>query len=132
MNGYLGYAEEVLEGGTGKAFAGHGQLRGGAGTVVIPEGTTLTIWTAEGKKLKDWIGQLVEAGETTGIAVESIEGAQTFLPGAEIANYTLLAPNGLTVYRNSMTVEDATTLVDLLKANMGHVDWAACLVFKCR
>ncbi|MEI8633211.1 hypothetical protein P4S72_16550 [Vibrio sp. PP-XX7] len=37
------YAAEVLDGGTGTAFAGHGQLPLGSGKVVVPEGAAITL-----------------------------------------------------------------------------------------
>jgi len=126
----LRYAKEVRDGGTGRALAGHGELRPGAGQFKVPEGTTLTVWVADGAGLKDSAALLIEAGEYDKIPLQRVEGARSFLPGAMIDNYTLKAPDGLVVLRNSTTVEDATRLSDLLKPNQGHVDWAACLKYR--
>jgi filamentous hemagglutinin len=60
------------------------------------------------------------------------QGAVTHLPGAEVSNLTLKAPNRLNIMQASSTVEDATNLNLLLKQNMGQMDWAACLQFSPR
>jgi RHS repeat-associated protein len=130
-----GYAANVLEGGTGRAFAGHGELRYGAGSTTIPEGTTLTTWTRQGRGISDGLGRLIEAGDYGAIAASSrhmaaIEGAVSHLPGARVPNYVLKAPTGLTVLKNSITVDSATSLSNLLRPGMGAMDWAACLL--CR
>jgi hypothetical protein len=124
--GGLGYADEILEGGTGRAFAGHGEYRLGMGDVIVPKGTTLTLWTEHGGALKDSVGLAIEAGNYP----VSASGAVTHLPGAQIPNYVLKAPTGLRIHALSLTVEDATPLSKLLRPNMGHLDWAACLI--CR
>ena len=138
-----GYAREVLEGGTGRAFAGHGEYRYGSGTTSIPEGTTLTLWTQKGEGIPDGMGKLIEQGRYADLAanpryVAIMEGggsahtvgAASWLPGAEIPNYHLTAPAKLRIFANSATVQDPTQLSELLTPNMGHVDWAACL--RCR
>jgi hypothetical protein len=58
----------------------------------------------------------------------------TYLPGAEIPNYTLSAPNNpqITIYNNSSTVENKTLLSELIKPYMGPVQWAACTECKVR
>lgn len=125
-NGFR-YAREVLEGGTGDAFAGHGELRylQRPSTTTIPEGTTLTVWTEEGGTITDAVGNLIETGQFDRIPLS--EGARSYLPRAEVPNYVLKAPTRLRVYSASRTVEDATALSELLKENMGHCQWAACL-----
>ena len=45
-------------------------------------------------------------------------------------NYTLKAPNDLTIYGASLTVQDATPLADLLKVNLGWRVWAACTIVR--
>ncbi|MBK8802426.1 MAG: RHS repeat protein [Fibrobacteres bacterium] len=127
------YAKSVTEGGSGNAFAGHGEYRHGSGTVTVPEGTSVTVWGEHGKAILDDLGGLVEQGAYDRIASTpglNTTGARTYLPGAEMPNYTLKAPTGLDIFRNSMTVENSTPLSQLLKSNMGHIDWAACLLYR--
>jgi hypothetical protein len=128
------YADDVLPGGSGTAYAGHGEFVYGSGTVVIPEGTAVTL-PRPGIKILDETGRYIEAGDWDGLAMAAqrnpriandIEGMATYLPGAEVPNYTLRAPSRLTILQNSATVESRTYLDSLLKPNMGCVQWAAC------
>jgi hypothetical protein len=73
----------------------------------------------------DWDGLLNAAARDPRIA-DDVIGMATHLPDATVPSYTLKAPNGLDIYRQSLTVEDATQLVDLLKANQGPRVWAGC------
>lgn len=126
------YAASITEGGTGKAFAGHGEYRIGSGKTIVPEGTKLTLWTKGGKRIKDKMGLFIEIGDFQSVFknpkyLAKMEGSVTHLPGAIIENYTLTAPTGLRVMSNSIMVEDATLMSELLKPNMGHMHWASCL-----
>jgi hypothetical protein len=124
------YARSVSEGGTGRAFAGHGEYRLGSGDATIPEGTTLTTWTQGGQGISDKMGQLIESGDYQTLVKqfpERVEGATSWLPGAQVPNYTLKAPDRLNIMGNSITVGEATPLTDLLQPGMGHMDWAACM-----
>jgi RHS repeat-associated protein len=130
-----GFAEaaRVEPGGTGRALSGHGGYVSGSGQVVIPEGTSLTMWAKHGESITDELGQFIERGAYDAIAARpdlaaSIEGAASHLPGASIPNYTLFPPRGLVVMRNSVTVDAPKPLSELLTPNQGHLDWAACLV----
>ena len=103
----------------------------GSGYTIVPEGTSLTIWAEPGTKLSDMIGLALEKGDYQSIVndpllLSEVEGAASYLPGAEIPNYTLKAPSGLRIMQASTTVEDAIHLSSLLKPNMGHWQWAAC------
>lgn len=130
------YAASITEGGTGNAYAGHGVYDIlDKTTTVVPEGTSITMWTGHGKGLPDIIGKAIEAGDydkviklaqTNENVMETLSGAVTYLPGAEVRNYVLKAPSNLNIYKNSMTVENRTDLSDLLKPNQGCLDWAAC------
>ena len=126
-----GYAATVTPGGSGRAFAGHGEFRLGSGEAVVPEGTSLTTWTTHGRGIPDRLGQLVERGDYAAIAADpglaaAASGSRTFLPGASLPNYVLKAPDGLNIMGASKTVESATPLSDLLRPGMGAWDWAAC------
>ncbi len=115
-----GTAGEVLEGGTGKAFAGHGHVLEGAPTTIVPEGTSITFHVRHGEGMWNYDAMLVEKGVYGSFS-------ETFGPGARIPNYILDAPDSmLTIMSKSHTVNVPTTLGDLLKPGMGRVDWAAC------
>jgi filamentous hemagglutinin len=129
------YAASVRPGGSGRAFAGHGEYRYGAGDFVVPEGTSVTLWTDIGVGIPDDMGRAIESGQYWAIAnnpkwLSLMEGAQTYLPGEVIPNLTLKTPNRLNILANSITVDRTTNLDQLLKPGMGHLDWAACIV--CR
>ncbi len=78
------------------------------------------------------MGQLIEQGRYAELMANPkylarMEGAASFLPGAEVPNYTLAPPRELTVFSSSVTVNAPTLLGDLLTPEQGHIDWAACL-----
>ena len=136
------YAKSVTPGGTGTAFAGHGEYVYGAGNMTVPSGTAITI-PREGIKILDETGRYIEAGDWVGLAraasmnpriADDIQGMATWLPGGKVPNYILSAPNNppLNILENSTTVESATHLDLLLKRDMGCVQWAACTFYKRR
>lgn len=103
---------------------------------MVPEGTAITL-PRDGIGLLDETGQFIERGDWDGLAeaakfdpaiADNIEGMTTWLPGAEIWNYTLRAPNLLGVYRASTTVDRSTLLSSILEPHMGCVQWAACTI----
>ncbi|WP_256674724.1 DUF637 domain-containing protein [Pseudomonas sp. LD120] len=131
------YAGGVLEGGTGTAYAGHGQYRYGVGETIVPEGTAITL-PREGIRITDATGQFIERGDWEGLfaaglknprIANDIEGMATWLPGAKVLNYSLSAPTNLVILKNSSTVEQRTSLSELLKSYAGCVQWAACTEF---
>lgn len=133
-----GYAANVLEGGTGRAFAGHGELRYGSGDLIVPQGTSITT-PRMGHQIQDVTGRLMEQGDWDALAVlartnpkvaDDLIGMATHLPGAKIPNFTLKAPDGLTIMRASKTVEDATPLQVLIKDAQGNWCWAACTKYR--
>jgi hypothetical protein len=130
----MGYASQVLEGGSGYAVAGHGEYRLGSGDVVVPEGSSITP-PALGTRISQATALYIETADWDGLAAAAqsnpriasdIQGMRTYMPGETVPNYTLKAPNNLTVYSNSYTVEDATLLSDLFVSRPGQIDWAAC------
>ncbi|MBF6289853.1 hypothetical protein IU457_27240 [Nocardia cyriacigeorgica] len=118
------YAQRVLAGGREDGeivFAGHGVLMRDAGTTVVPDGTYISFYVADGELLPGLNGLAVEAGiYPAGYYVE------TFGPEDEIPNYTLRTPDRLSIMENSSTVSEAATLAELLQPGMGHTHWAAC------
>jgi hypothetical protein len=132
------YAAQILDGGSGRALAGHGEYRLGSGVIVVPEGSSITL-PAEGKGISDAVAQFIERGDWNGLfraaktnarIAADVEGMATYLPGAKIPNYTLTAPNRLAIYSKSITVEDPTLLSDLINTYPGHIDWAACTIWR--
>lgn len=127
------YADRVLRGGRAdgeKVLAGHGYLERGAGEVVVPKGTTVTFYIKDGERLPGLNGVAVEGGSYP-------PGGywETYKEGDRIPNYTLAPPEGsggggFTVYENSTTVAQRTSLGELMKENMGNVHWAACREYK--
>jgi hypothetical protein len=91
-----------------------------AATPVVPEGTPITFYIKHGMTISDRAGRRVERGSRFGLR------RYKYFPGQEVPNYTLLPPTRLGIRTNSMTVDNATYLSDLLKPDMGNLDWAAC------
>ncbi|MCX2928619.1 putative adhesin, partial [Streptomyces sp. NEAU-W12] len=121
------YATRVFQGGRTDetVLAGHGYLEEGAGTIRMPEGTSMSFYVEHGDRLGGLDGLTVEAGVYPG------EALQVARPGDVIPNYTLAAPasgpgGGFSVFENSVTVVERTKLDALLKPGMGTVHWAAC------
>ncbi len=134
------YAAEVIEGGTGRAFAGHGEFRLGSGDIVVPQGVEVTM-PQMGRKIQDITGQLMEHGDWDGLlalartnpkVADDLVGMATHLPGSKMPNLTLKAPNGLTIMSASRTVEDATGLRVLIQDAQGNWCWAACTLLRGR
>jgi hypothetical protein len=127
------YADRVLKGGRADGetvLAGHGYLERSAGEVVVPKGTTVTFYIKDGEKLPGLNGVAVEGGSYPAGGYW-----ETFKEGDRIPNYTLAPPEGsgggsFTVYENSTTVAQRTSLSELMKENMGNVHWAACREYK--
>jgi RHS repeat-associated protein len=127
------------------AFAGHGMyakpedvyveggrvwVRPGAkhrppGTMVVPEGTTITFYADFGETISDDLGGAIEQQK-----LPKEQKRYTFHPGDVIPNYTLAQPLGLNVTPrrgvSDITVDKPTSLSQLLKPGMGAVHWAAC------
>ncbi|MFC8994108.1 putative adhesin [Streptomyces rochei] len=121
------YATRVFQGGRTDetVLAGHGFLEEGAGTIRIPEGTSMSFYVEHGDRLGGLDGLTVEAGVYPG------EALQVARSGDVIPNYTLAAPAGsgggsFSVFENSVTVAERTRLDELLQPGMGNVHWAAC------
>ena len=103
----------------------------------MPEGTAITL-PREGISILDRTGQYIERGDWAGLAqaartspriAADIEGMTTYLPGATVPNYALSSPSGLVIYQNSATVGARTPLSNLMRPNIGCVQWAACTVY---
>ena len=130
-------AKNVLAGGSGRAFEGHGILEIDAGMVELPLGMALTMPQIGGPTVSGALGRLM-ASDTIGITASSftrydIAGMTTFfsLPDkvARVPDFTLLPPYGLTIMQNSITVGTPTRLSELLLRygrNAGCLSWSAC------
>ncbi len=109
-------------------LSGHGAYDEADGELTVPEGTSVTVWTAHGNTISDALGNAIETGgEITPEAFPEVEGARSYLPGSNMPNYTLYAPTGLNIMGNPTTVTQATPLSALVSPGMGNVQWAACL-----
>jgi RHS repeat-associated protein len=116
------YATDVLSGGRPDGqtvFAGHGEYKWATGDTVVPEGTTVNVYADFGETISQSRGLSIEQGL-------GVPPVTTFGPGDVMPNYDLLAPAGLTVMSDSITVGSRTALSDLLRPNMGVCHWAAC------
>jgi RHS repeat-associated protein len=110
-------------------LSGHGGYDPANGTTTIPANTSFTTWTAHGNSISDTLGNAIETGGSITYQEygDQIAGAKTYLPGAEVPNYTLFPPDGLNIAGNPTTVTNPTNLSQLLSPNQGNVNWAACL-----
>jgi hypothetical protein len=133
----MSYASKILEGGTGRALAGHGELRAGLENfmTVVPEGSSITNWIKPGVRMPDSLGRAIELGAYESIYknpdwVQLINGAHSALPGTSVPNYFLKTPDRLTIFKNSITVDVSTPLSTLFREYSGHLEWAACTVLE--
>jgi hypothetical protein len=152
-----GTAAEVLPGGSGQAFAGHGVMVGedallGRGYFTAPDGTTV-VMPRPGIGIADSTGRLLESLKSVGELevvlrtgrspsgdiltprnLRDLNGYQVVKPGEGGYNYTLLHPGAddipLTIYSNSSTTLQPVRLSELLEPDMGCVFWAACTLPK--
>ena len=102
---------------------------------VLPEGTSLTVWTRHGAGISDELGQFIETGRSIDFSQfgDEIIGARSYLPGSVVPDYTLFPPgNELNILGNPTTVSRPTSLSNLLSPNQGNVNWAACLEWGTR
>ncbi len=134
------YADEVLEGGVGNVRAGHGEYRFGSGDTIVPDGNVF-IAPAPNTKIaqesgllleKGGVDALAEAAKTNARAAQDLASLRTYNSGDLVPNYTLKPPTNLTVYRNSVTVEDPTPLSELWGSRKGCIIWAACTEYRNR
>jgi hypothetical protein len=128
-----GEASSITPGGTGRAFAGHGHYRELSGQTTVPKGTAITIWEYTGQsagKLPDKHGRAIETGRYDLLNPADFQGSYTALPGSQVPNFRLQPPSGLDIMARSRTVPKTTPPSDLMNPNMGHVEWAACTIYK--
>jgi len=132
----FGYAREKVPGGSGRAFEGHGEYRAGSGDTIVPEGTYVYMPREAGRTIPDELGFALARDDWDSILANpewvnilTTEG-KIYQPGEAIPNYTLKAPDRLRVSSESMVVEDATPLSDLLEPGQGFLVWAACSEYR--
>ncbi|MES2534839.1 MAG: LysM domain-containing protein, partial [Pseudomonadota bacterium] len=111
----------LASGSKGTVFSGHGGYEIGRGITVVPEGTSLTVYSKFGGTITDRLGNVVETGGDLSKVYSRTYGA-----GDRMPNYTLYAPDGLALQGSPVTVSRPTRLSDLLKPGMGQCQWAAC------
>ncbi|MFE0538311.1 RHS repeat domain-containing protein [Streptomyces nigra] len=103
-------------------FHGHGGWIPENGTVTIPEGTSLALYSEHGYTITKQMGMRISGPGGRKVAAVEVAG-----PGDEIPNYHLKPLGaGLTFRDGSVVVEEKTLLSDLLQPNMGACHWAAC------
>ena len=102
-------------------LSGHGGIEAGDGSyVVVPEGTSIAMYSEHGTSIYDSEGHAIETGNPTPLEV--------YGPGEKLPDYTLFRPKGLTIMGTprNVTVTGPTRLSELLQPNQGTVHWAAC------
>jgi hypothetical protein len=102
-------------------FSGHGSYFPDNGTTIVPEGTTLTIYSKPGATISDTLGNRIELGGDLSQVFK-----QTFKSGDELPDYVLHPAPDLNIRGAPITVLDDTPLSGLLKPDMGNCHWAAC------
>lgn len=103
-------------------FSGHGGYNPKNRTLIVPEGTEITFYSAHGASISDDLGNAIETGQDVSNVFQRSYG-----PGGVIPNYTLVPPDeDLNILGDPVTVTKPTNLSELLKPGMGKVHWAAC------
>ncbi len=134
-NGGHFLAGSITEGGTGTALAGHGAKFSEDTSFVVPKGTAITLPRAN-INILDRTGQYIESGDWEGLGklaqtnprvANDIDGMTTWLSGARVPAYTLFPPDWrINLFSNSISVSKPTSLKQILEANRGCIQWAAC------
>ena len=152
-----GQADEILNGGSGQAIAGHGYYEFGTGDLIVPNGTSV-ITSPYGVKISDSTGRFLENVDTTGFAsvdsanrlemakrwlnqegitglradrvLEEVNNLKIIQSGNEMPNYTISPPTGLKIHENSTTVEYKTPLDQILKPEAGCIALGTCTEVK--
>ncbi|MFC8075179.1 putative T7SS-secreted protein [Streptomyces sp. NPDC057307] len=104
-------------------YSGHGGIQAGDGTpVIVPEGTSISMYSYHGDPISDWLGNQIETGTKHAIPLE------IYGPGEKLPDYTLYPPGGLNILGlpRNLTVDNPYYLSQLIQENMGMVHWAAC------
>ncbi|WP_342776404.1 putative adhesin [Streptomyces armeniacus] len=102
-------------------FSGHGGIRAGDGNpVIVPEGTSISMYSRHGEPITDALGNQIETRAPVPVEV--------YGPGEKLPNYSLFPPSGLKIegVPRNVTVVGETPLSHLMQPNMGPVHWAAC------
>ena len=102
-------------------ISGHGAYYSIDGYIIVPEGTTITIYAEHGSSITDELGNLIESGGDT-----SRVFSRTFHPGERVPNYTIYPPDGLNVVGAPRIVATPTRLTELIETDMGDIHLAIC------
>jgi len=102
------------------ALAGHGSWDPANGYLIVPPGTTIIFYGPAGSPISDELGQQIEDGQVTQ------RYHQVYQPGDRVPDYTLGAPDGLSIRAGSARVTGDMRLSQMLKPDQGSLRWAAC------
>jgi len=99
-------------------LSGHGIADGG--TFVMHDGTYLNVYAEYGASISNELGNLIETGGAQKFIV------RTYGPGDLTPSLILKEPHDLNLVGGNFVLKP-TPITEILKPNMGVVDWAACL-----
>jgi RHS repeat-associated protein len=102
--------------------AAHGNIIAGEPRVTVPDGTYLTLQTAEGTSIRP-----IQIARNFAGQLAYNEGAQTILPGGS-APEIVLFPVENELPSNLFTPNKLVLLSDFLQPGMGHVEIGCCLI----
>jgi RHS repeat-associated protein len=123
---------EIKKGGTGHAISAHGEWKAEYGEFTVPEGTTIRSWFGNNFELDPEYALLIEGGQYT-TAWRRVYGSgmsvspEMFGPGSKIRNFRLTTWEGIS-FENSITIDDAVHLKDIIGPHMGCMDLSFCTV----
>ncbi|WP_405676096.1 DUF6531 domain-containing protein [Streptomyces sp. NBC_01511] len=104
-------------------YSGHGGIQAGDGMpVIVPEGTSISMYSRHGEPISDWLGNQIETG------TKHANPLEIYGPGEKLPDYTLYPPDTLSILGlpRNLTVDNPYYLSQLIQENMGMVHWAAC------
>lgn len=125
-DGVIASSGEVASIANGPVLSGHGAYLGGE--FIVPEGTTITVFTEHGGVISNELGNAIETGADLSLELyPQMSGARTYLSGSRMPDYTLFPMTDLPVMGNPTMVNAPTQLSSLVGPGMGNVRFAACL-----
>ncbi len=106
---------------------GHGTYSAKNGVITVPQNTSVTVWGEHNTRLANSVAQYIDQGKIPPQkSYNKVLGAKSYMPGANMPNYTLSPIDPSWVLGNPTTVSRPTLLDKLLNPHMGNVNWSAC------